>query len=181
VPRRRSGSKGKVESGVGHAKKTPLKGQRFESLEQAQAYLDHWEQHWADTRIHGTTKRQVAVMFAEEKPLLRRWNLSLYQYGSAPCIGWLCESEAAPMGAARHGWPARGSMERAAGRLLDPKTSFARASSSGARPASDAEIGPATPLGTLELRRGRGGNRAFCRGMIRRTTPVRRIGRIVVP
>ena len=32
--------KGKVESGVGHAKRTPLKGQRFESLQQAQAYLD---------------------------------------------------------------------------------------------------------------------------------------------
>jgi hypothetical protein len=50
--------KGKVESGVGHAKKTPLKGHRFESLEEAQAYLDHWEERWADTRIHGTTKRQ---------------------------------------------------------------------------------------------------------------------------
>ncbi len=49
--------KGKVESGVGHAQKTPLKGQRFESLEEAQAYLDHWEKRWADTRIHGTTKR----------------------------------------------------------------------------------------------------------------------------
>ena len=56
---------------VGHAKKTPLKGMRFESLEQAQAYLDHWEQRWADTRIHGTTKRQVAAMFAVEKPVLR--------------------------------------------------------------------------------------------------------------
>jgi transposase len=32
--------KGKVESGVGHAQKTPLKGQRFESLEAAQSYLD---------------------------------------------------------------------------------------------------------------------------------------------
>jgi len=32
--------KGKVESGVGHAQKTPLKGIRFESLEEAQAYLD---------------------------------------------------------------------------------------------------------------------------------------------
>ena len=29
-----------VESGVAHAKKTPLKGQRFESLEEAQVYLD---------------------------------------------------------------------------------------------------------------------------------------------
>src|SRR6185295_16417810 len=35
--------KGKVESGVAHAQKTPLKGMRFESLEQAQAYLDQWE------------------------------------------------------------------------------------------------------------------------------------------
>ena len=48
--------KGKVESGVGHAQKTPLKGLRFESLEEAQTYLDHWEARWADTRIHGTTK-----------------------------------------------------------------------------------------------------------------------------
>ena len=54
--------KGKVESGVGHAQKTPLKGMRFES---PQAYLDHWEARWADTRIHGTTKRQVEAMFAE--------------------------------------------------------------------------------------------------------------------
>ena len=63
--------KGKVESGVAHAQKTPLKGKRFESLEEAQAYLDHWEEHWADTRIHGRTKRQVAAMFAEEKPSLQ--------------------------------------------------------------------------------------------------------------
>ena len=35
--------KGKVESGVGHAQKTPLKGKRFESLEEAQTYLDNWE------------------------------------------------------------------------------------------------------------------------------------------
>jgi transposase len=62
--------KGKVESAVGHAKNTPLKGMRFESLEEAQAYLDRWEKNWADTRIHGTTKRQVAAMFAEEKPYL---------------------------------------------------------------------------------------------------------------
>ena len=74
--------KGKVESGVGHAKRTPLKGQRFESLEQAQAYLDHWEQHWADTRIHGTTKRQVAAMFAEEKSALRPLPLEPFRYYS---------------------------------------------------------------------------------------------------
>jgi len=58
LPHSRSRRKGKVESGVGHAQKTPLKGLRFETLEEAQAYLDHWEQRWADTRIHGTTKRK---------------------------------------------------------------------------------------------------------------------------
>jgi transposase len=76
--------KGKVESGVGHAQKTPLKGMRFESLEEAQIYLDNWELRWADTRIHGTTKRQVAAMFAEEKPLLLPLPLEpfrYYQYG----------------------------------------------------------------------------------------------------
>jgi transposase len=72
--------KGKVESGVGHAQKTPLKGQRFESLEEAQAYLDHWETRWADTRIHGTTKRQVAAMFAEEKPFLQPLPLEPFRY-----------------------------------------------------------------------------------------------------
>jgi transposase len=76
--------KGKVESGVGYAQKTPLKGQRFETLAQAQAYLDQWEERWADTRIHGTTKRQVAAMFAEEKPALLPLPLEpfrYYQYG----------------------------------------------------------------------------------------------------
>jgi hypothetical protein len=53
-----------VESALGHTKRTPLKGMRFESIEQAQAYLDRWDRTWADTRIHGTTKRQVAAMFA---------------------------------------------------------------------------------------------------------------------
>jgi len=72
--------KGKVESGVGHAQKTPLKGKRFESLEEAQAYLDRWETHCADTRIHGTTKRQVAAMFAEEKPFLQPLPLEPFRY-----------------------------------------------------------------------------------------------------
>jgi hypothetical protein len=76
--------KGKVESSVGRAKKTPLKGLRFESLEEAQAYLDRWEERWADTRIHGTTKRQVAAMFAEERPALLPLPVEpfrYYQYG----------------------------------------------------------------------------------------------------
>jgi hypothetical protein len=31
-------------------------------------YLDRWEECWADTRIHGATKRQIAAMLAEERP-----------------------------------------------------------------------------------------------------------------
>jgi hypothetical protein len=72
--------KGKVEAGVGHTQKTPLQGQRFETIEAAQAYLDRWDAHWADTRIHGTTKRQVAVMFAEERPALGPLPLEPFRY-----------------------------------------------------------------------------------------------------
>src|SRR5256712_3269143 len=72
--------KGKVEASVGHAQKTPLKGLRFETIDAAQAYLDRWETHWADTRIHGTTKRQVAVMFAEERPALGPLPVEPFRY-----------------------------------------------------------------------------------------------------
>jgi hypothetical protein len=72
--------KGKVEAGVGHAQRTPLQGLRFEALAPAQAYLDHWETRWADTRIHGTTKRQVAAMFAEEKAALGPLPLEPFRY-----------------------------------------------------------------------------------------------------
>src|SRR5881296_255481 len=72
--------KGKVESGIGHTQRTPLKGLRFERLDAAQTYLDHWEARWADTRIHGTTKRQVAAMFAEERPHLRALPPTPFRY-----------------------------------------------------------------------------------------------------
>ena len=71
--------KGKVESGVRHAQQK-VRGMRFESLEEAQAYLDRWEQRWADTRIHGTTKRQVAAMYEEEKPHLLPLPLEPFRY-----------------------------------------------------------------------------------------------------
>ncbi len=61
--------KGKVEAGVNYGQQA-VKGLRFETLEAAQKYLDGWEARWADTRIHGTTKRQVAAMFADERPHL---------------------------------------------------------------------------------------------------------------
>ena len=102
--------KGKVESGVGHAKKTPLKGQRFETLDEAQAYLDHWEERWADTRIHGTTKRQVAAMFAEEKPVLLPLPIEpfhYYQYASARSIWMAAWKSMPPTTARRQGGSAR--------------------------------------------------------------------------
>jgi transposase len=72
--------KGKCESSVGHAQRTPLQGLRFDTIEEAQAYLDHWESRWADTRIHGTTKRQVLAMFAEEQPLLHPLPAEPFRY-----------------------------------------------------------------------------------------------------
>ena len=120
--------KGKVEAGVGHAKKTPLKGKRFESLEEAQAYLDHWEERWADTRIHGTTKRQVTAMFAEEKPFLQPLPLEpfrYYQYGTRTVhLDGCVEVEAAYYGAPP-GWIGREIQVQWDGlfvRLLDPRT-----------------------------------------------------------
>ncbi len=71
--------KGKVESDVGHAQ-NKFKGLRFESPEEAQAYIDRWETNWADTRIHGTTKRQVRLMFDEEKPHLLPLPLTPFRY-----------------------------------------------------------------------------------------------------
>jgi transposase len=120
--------KGKVESGVGHAQRTPLKGLRFESLEEAQAYLDHWEQRWADTRIHGTTKRQVAAMFAEEKPALLPLPLEpfrYYQHGERIVhLDGCVEVEAAYYGAPP-GWigrVVRVQWDDLYVRLLDPKS-----------------------------------------------------------
>jgi transposase len=120
--------KGKVESGVNHAQKTPLKGKRFESLEEAQAYLDHWEERWADTRIHGRAKRQVAAMFAEEKPTLQTLPLEpfrYYQYGERTVhLDGCVEVEAAYYGAPP-GWIGRQvhvQWDSMYVRLLDPRT-----------------------------------------------------------
>ena len=78
-PVRDPNRKGKVESGVHHAQRK-LRGLRFESAEEAQSYLDRWETNWADTRIHGTTKRQVREMFEEEKPHLLPLPVEPFRY-----------------------------------------------------------------------------------------------------
>ena len=71
--------KGKVESAIAHTQ-AALKGLRFETLEEAQAYLDRWDARWADTRIHGTTKRQVSAMFADERPTLQPLPVAPFRY-----------------------------------------------------------------------------------------------------
>ena len=120
--------KGKVERGVGHAKNTPLKGLRFESLEEAQTYLDHWETNWADTRIHGTTKRQVAAMFAEEKPTLLSLPLEpfrVYQFGDRRVNLDGCVEVDAAYYSAPPGWIGRSVKVQWDGhvvRVLDPRT-----------------------------------------------------------
>jgi transposase len=120
--------KGKVESGVGHAQRTPLKGQRFESLEEAQSYLDRWEANCADTRIHGTTKRQVGAMFAEEKPALLPLPLEpfrYYQFGERTVHLDGCVEVDAAYYSTPPGWIGRVVKVQWDGffvRLLDPKT-----------------------------------------------------------
>jgi hypothetical protein len=71
--------KGKVESAVNHTQGA-LTGLRFEDLAAGQAYLDRWDARWADTRIHGTTKRQVAAMFAEERAALGPLPVEPFRY-----------------------------------------------------------------------------------------------------
>ena len=171
--------KGKVESGVGHAKKTPLKGMRFESLAEAQTYLDQWEERWADTRIHGTTKRQVAAMFAEERPALLPLPIEpfrYYQYSERTVhLDGCVEVEAAYYGAPP-GWIGRRvqvQWDARNVRLLDPRTGqllrehwrHAR----GGHRIKEEDRPKQTPLGTQQLlgRADRAGSQigALCRGM----------------
>ena len=168
-----------MERAVGHAKNTPLKGLRFESLQQAQAYLDHWEERWADTRIHGTTKRQVAAMFAEEKPALQPLPLEpfrYYQYGTRTVhLDGCVEVEAAYYGAPP-GWIARRiqvQWDNYRVRLINPETGellreHLRQARGGHR-IKDEDRPKQTPLSTLQLlcRADKAGSQigAFCRRM----------------
>ena len=173
--------KGKVEAGIGHTQRTPLKGLRFESLEEAQTYLDRWEKHWADTRIHGTTKRQVAAMFAEEKPALLPLPLEpfrYYQYGQRTVhLDGCVEVEAAYYGAPP-GWIGRVVNVQWDGlyvRLLDPHNGQLLREhvrqQRGRYRVKPEDYPKRTPLGTLQLlaRAARAGTNigAFCQAIHR--------------
>ena len=72
--------KGTVENAIGHTQATALKGRRFESLEEQNTYLQHWEEKWAALRIHGRAKRQVEEMFQEERAHLKALPLEGFRY-----------------------------------------------------------------------------------------------------
>jgi len=57
--------KGKIERGIGYVKGNALKGHTFASLAQENQHLLDWETSVADTRIHGTTRKQVGKVFEE--------------------------------------------------------------------------------------------------------------------
>ena len=73
--------KGKCERNIGYLKSNALKGRSFASLAEQNQFLAHWEQTVADVRIHGTTRKQVAALFAEEQPALLPLPPSLF-----PCF-----------------------------------------------------------------------------------------------
>jgi transposase len=64
--------KGKVEAGVKYVQDNALKGRTFEDLVSQNGFLRDWEAKVADTRIHGTTKKQVGLLFLDEKPHLKQ-------------------------------------------------------------------------------------------------------------
>lgn len=72
--------KGTVESAIQHTQSTALKGKRFESIEEQNAYLQHWEEKWAALRLHGRAKRQVEEMFQEERPHLKPLPIEGFRY-----------------------------------------------------------------------------------------------------
>jgi Integrase core domain len=70
--------KGKVERSIQYVKDNALRGHTFASLAALNAHLRQWESAVADTRIHGTTRRQVSAMFEEERKALRPLPLDLF-------------------------------------------------------------------------------------------------------
>ncbi len=72
--------KGTVENAIQHTQSTALKGRKFDSIEEQNTWLAHWEERWAAPRIHGRKKRQVLAMFAEEKPALKPLPATRFRY-----------------------------------------------------------------------------------------------------
>jgi len=74
--------KGKVERGIGYVKDNALKGRMFSSLQEQNQHLLNWETRIADTRIHGTTRKQVGKLFRDEE----KTSLLPLPVGRFPCF-----------------------------------------------------------------------------------------------
>ena len=72
--------KGAVENAIQHTQGTALKGRKFETIEEQNSWLAHWEERWAAARIHGRKKRQVLAMFAAEKPHLKALPVQAFRF-----------------------------------------------------------------------------------------------------
>jgi len=73
--------KGKVERGVDYVQENALRGHEFETLAAQNEHLAHWERTVADTRIHGTTCKQVRSDFeGNEKPALVKLPLERFAF-----------------------------------------------------------------------------------------------------
>ena len=70
--------KGKVERGVDYVQENALKGRTFSSLQEQNDHLLCWETTIADTRIHGTTRKQVCKLFEVERESLGKLPLDSF-------------------------------------------------------------------------------------------------------
>lgn len=59
--------KGKSEREIDYVQENGLKDHEFNSLANENVHLEWWEKNVADTRIHGTTRRQVGKVFNEQE------------------------------------------------------------------------------------------------------------------
>ena len=126
--------KGKVESGVGHAQKTPLKGLRFETLEEAQAYLDRWEaalgRHAHPRHHQAPGRRDVCRGAAGACCRCRSSRFAITTTASARCISMAASKSRRAYYGAPPGWIGRRvqvQWDALHVRLLDPQTRSAPA------------------------------------------------------
>ena len=73
--------KGKIERGIAYVRQNALKGHTFKSLAEQNRHLLDWEEHVADHRIHGTTRKQVAEQFYRyERPALQALPITRFPF-----------------------------------------------------------------------------------------------------
>ncbi len=72
--------KGSVENAIQHTQGTALQGRKYQTIEEQNEWLMHWEERWAAPRLHGRAKRQVLQMYNEEKPYLKVLPTEWFKY-----------------------------------------------------------------------------------------------------